>query len=70
MMNPSDLFIVASIVFFAGGLLVYWVSRVFVFLFASEAEANALLDNDLRMGRQIWLYLRSLFTPPQTFLLP
>jgi hypothetical protein len=70
MMNPNELFIVASIVFFAGGLLVYWVSRVIVLLNASKAEANALLDDDLRVGRQIWSHLRSLFAPPQTFLLP
>jgi hypothetical protein len=69
-MNSSDFFTVASIIFFAGGLLVYWVSRVVVLLVASEAEVNDLLNNDLSVGRQIWLYLRSLFIPPQTFILP
>jgi hypothetical protein len=69
-MNPNELFIVASIIFFAVGLLMYWESRVLPLLRASEEELDDLLDGDLDTGRQIWLQVRSLFTPPQTFLLP
>ena len=70
MMNPNELFIVASIIFFTVGLLMYWGSRVLPLLRASEQALDNLLDCDLEAGRQIWLHVRSLFTPPQTFLLP
>jgi hypothetical protein len=69
-MNPNELFIVASIIFLAVGLLMYWGSRVLPLLRASEEELDNLLDGDLETGRQIWLQVLGLFTPPQTFLLP
>ena len=43
-MNPNELFIVASIIFFAVGLLMYWESRVLPLLRASEEELDDLLD--------------------------
>jgi len=69
-MNPNELFIGGSIIFFASGLLLYWGSRVLTLLRASEADLNDLLDADLEMGRQVWLQLHGLFGPSQTFLLP
>ena len=69
-MNPNELFVVASIIFVAVGLFMYWGARVLTLLSASEAELNEVLDNDLEAARQIWLQIRALFAPPQTFLLP
>jgi len=69
-MNQNELFIVASIIFFAVGLLMYWGSRVLPLFCASEEELDNLLDYDLETGRQIWQHVRSLFAPPQAFLLP
>jgi len=66
MMNPNDFFVVVSIIFFGGGMLVYWASRLMAILFVPEAEVNALLDNDIRMARH---YIRSLFMP-QLFTIP
>jgi|HubBroStandDraft_6_1064221.scaffolds.fasta_scaffold71213_4 hypothetical protein len=69
-MNPNEIFIGGSIIFFASGLLVYWGSRVLTLLRASETDLNDLLDADLEVGRQVRLQLRGLFSPSQTFLLP
>jgi len=69
-MNPNELFIVASIIFFAVGLFLYWGSRLLILLSASEDEVNEVLDNDLAAARQIWLQICALFAPPQAFLLP
>jgi len=69
-MRPNELFIVASVIFFAGGLLVYWGSRSLTLLNASDEEIDTLLDADLGVGRAIWQHIRTLFAPPQTFVLP
>ena len=69
-MDLNELFVVASIIFFAVGLLMYWGARLLTLLCASEAELDEVLDDDLEFARQISLQIRALFAPPQAFLLP
>ena len=69
-MTPNEVLIAGSVVFLAGGLFVYWGSRVLTLVRGSEEELNEMLDRDLDVGRQIWWHVRSPISPPQSFLLP
>jgi len=50
MTHPDELFIVASIFFFAGGLLVYWLSRLIVLLGVAEVAWTRSRRQATRMG--------------------
>ena len=60
------LFITQIIAFLGGVLLVYWTSRVALLLRGQQGELNYLLDEDLKMARDFWHLIRSLFF--QTFM--
>jgi hypothetical protein len=53
----------------AAVLFLYWALRVVSLLLDSEGERNKVLDRDLDLAFQIWLYVRTLFFP-RPFLLP
>lgn len=53
------------IIFFSTGFLVYWVARTRTLLNGSEHQIAAALENDLWLGRRVWLCLRMLGSPDQ-----
>ena len=48
-------------------LMVYWMARSWLLFRHPDEEVKRVLDSDLRRGRQIWLFVRMLFVPPQTY---
>ncbi len=53
--------------FFPSLLLFYWSARALLLMRRSEEEVTRVLDSDLWLGRRMWLAVRLMFAPPQTF---
>jgi hypothetical protein len=48
-------------------LMVYWIARSWLLFRHPDEVVKRVLDSDLRHGRRIWLFVRMLFAPPQTY---
>jgi hypothetical protein len=59
----------AQLVIFTGSfmLLVYWLARLWLIFRHPEEVLNQVLDSDLSLGRRVWLFVRLMFAPPQTY---
>jgi hypothetical protein len=55
------------VIFVCSGLLVYWMTRVFLLLRASDQTIDRTLEDDSWRWRRIMAELRTLFLPPQNF---
>ena len=55
------------ILFVSALLLFYWCTCFFLLARQPIDQVNRVLDEDLWLGRRMWLTLRQLFVPPQTF---
>lgn len=66
-MNPLGPLVL--LVSFTGSvvLLVYWVARLWLLIRHSDEVLNRVLDADVSLGRHMWLCLRLMFAPPQTY---
>ena len=53
------------VIFFSTGFLVYWVARTRTLLSGSALQIAATLENDVWLGRRVWLCLRMLGSPDQ-----
>ena len=52
------------IIFVSTGLLLYWIARMMVLLYGSHEQINEILRIDIRWGRRLVLWLRTMFMPP------
>ncbi len=48
-------------------LLVYWLARTWLLIRHPDEVVKRVLDSDLRFGRRVWLCVRLMFAPPQTY---
>jgi hypothetical protein len=55
------------ILFVSALLLFYWCARFLLLARQPMDEVARVLNDDLRLGRRMWLIVRLLFAPPQTF---
>jgi hypothetical protein len=58
----------ALIIFLSSGLLVYWIARTLLLLYASDEAVDDALECDLWWGRRLWLGLRAAVEPPQQWI--
>lgn len=61
------LLIGAFMLFPSIAVMVYFTERLWLLIRAKDQQLNVVLDQDLFLGRQLYVSLRGLFVPPDLF---